>query len=136
MGFLLYKKLFSKLSIALTISFVVSKLIFKSWYFFVFSSSSFGAFYLLLGWLLYLKSDGVTFFKNKSLKIFNFLDRAKYKNNGIYNIYKNDEITETSELSDEEIAKASIYSYALCGLFLVIGSQLLHYFINTILSSD
>lgn len=66
------------------------------------------------------------FFKNKSLKIFNFLDRFKYKNNGIYGIYKDDDITEISRLSDEEITKSSIYSYALCGLFLIIGSQLFH----------
>lgn len=126
MGFLLYKKLFSKLSIAITISFIVSKLIFESWYFFVFSISAFGASYLLLGWLLYLKADGVMFFRNKPLKIFNFLDRFKYKNDGIYNIYEKDAIIESIKLSDEEIAKASIYSYALCGLLLVIGAQLFY----------
>lgn len=126
MRFLLYKKLFSKLSIALTISLIASKLIFKSEYFFAFSISAFGASYLLLGWLLYLKADGVMFFKNKSLKTFKFLDRFKYKNNGIYNIYEKDTIIESIELSDEEITKASIYSYALCGLLLVIGAQLFY----------
>lgn len=132
MGFAFYKKTFSKLSTSFILSFIISNILFKSQIFFMFSISVFGALYLLLGWLLYLKSDGLTFFKkkssNKTIKIFNHLDRFRYKNKGVYNIDKNDNIIQSSESNDRTMTKISIYSYVFCGVFLLIFSQLFYYF--------
>lgn len=132
MRFAFYKKTFSKLSTSFILSFIISKTLFKSQIFFMFSLSVFGALYLLLGWLLYLKSDGVRFLKDKSpnkiSKSFNPFDRFSYKNKGIYNINKNDDSTEIIESIHMSMTKASMYSYVFCGLFLLIASQLSYYF--------
>lgn len=121
-------KTFSKLATSLTISFVLGKIIFKSRLFLVFSASFFGALYLLLGWILYLSLDGIAFFKNISTKIlkkqFSPFDRFSYKNSGVYNV-DNKDIVAISDLSDDEITKASMYSYIICGVFLLIASHVI-----------
>ncbi|MCQ1529332.1 hypothetical protein [Lutispora saccharofermentans] len=109
MRFVFYNKLFSGLSISLAISFIIGELILKSNIYFIFSASCFGAIYLLLGWICYLKLDGVTFFKSK----------------GVYNIDEYDSSFENKELSEEQVTKAAMYAYILCGIMLLLGAQLI-----------
>ena len=129
MRFVFYNKLFFGLSISLAISFIIGELILKSNIYFIFSASCFGAIYLLLGWICYLKLDGVTFFKSKSFiyfkKHFSILDRLRYKNKGVYNMDEYDDSFESKELSEEQIAKAAMYAYILCGIVLLLGTQLI-----------
>lgn len=129
MRFVFYNKLFFGLSISLAISFIIGELILKSNIYFIFSASCFGAIYLLLGWICYLKLDGVTFFKSKSFiyfkKHFSILDRLRYKNKGVYNMDEYDDSFESKELSEEQIAKATMYAYILCGIVLLLGTQLI-----------
>lgn len=120
-----YNKLFSGLSISLILSIILSKIIFKSSIYFMFSTSFFGALYLLLSWLMYLKLDGVVFFQKISQenfkKLFNF--RFKYKKKGVYNL-DDDDISKYGDLPEDKIAKASFYGYLLTGIALLICSQL------------
>ncbi len=96
MRFEFFKKCSSLMLISLILSFVIGKLILKSWVYFIFSMSFFGALYILIGWILYLKTDGIRFFKN-SIKI-----------------------------SKVPVDKASIFAYFSSGLFLLVLSQALH----------
>lgn len=129
MRFVFYNKLFSGLSISLAISFIIGELILKSNIYFIFSASCFGAIYLLLGWICYLKLDGVTFFKSKPFKYFKkhfgILDRFRYKSKGVYNIDEYDSSFENKELSEEQVTKAAMYAYILCGIMLLLGAQLI-----------
>ncbi len=123
-----YNKILSGLSISFILSFLLGKFIFKSNIYFTFSLSFFGALYLLLSWFTYLKFDGVLFFQKKSKKsnkkVFDF--RFKYKKKGVYNIDKDNDIIESNAISEDKILKATIYGYLLCGLLLLIGSQLFY----------
>ncbi|HOA79451.1 MAG TPA: hypothetical protein PKK61_00095 [Defluviitaleaceae bacterium] len=129
MRFLLYKKTISKLSASFIFSFIVSRFLLEPNIFFVFAISSFGALYLLLGWLQYLKNDGINLIKPRTIqrfkKFFSFLDRFKYKNKGVNNIYKDDLTYEINE--DNE--KVSIYSYLISGIILLVSSQILPKFL-------
>ena len=92
--------------------------------FFVFALGGFGALYLLLSWLNYLKTDGISFIKSKTLqklnKALSFLDRFKYKSKGVYNIYKDN----VSDEVNEDNAKVSIYSYLFSAIILLVASQI------------
>lgn len=129
---LFYNKLLSILLISFFISLVIGKLILKSNIYFLFSASSLGAIYLLLGWIYYLKLDGVTFFKNKSFKYFkeNFsiLDRFRYKTKGIYNMDEHFNTYKANEISEKEAYKASMYAYILSGIILLVLVQLVFSF--------
>ena len=123
-----YNKFFSGLSISFISSFLISKFIFKSNIYFIFSLSFFGALYLLFSWLTYLKLDGLFFFNKKTnkttKKILDF--RFSYKKKGVYNIDKDYDTKEHNALSEDKILKATIYGYLFCGLILLIGSQFIY----------
>lgn len=124
-----YNKLFSGLSISLSISFLLSKFIFKSSMLFIFSLSFFGALYLLLSWLMYLKLDGVVFFQSKFKKSFkrNLDFRFQYKKKGVYNIDKDFDCIETNEIPEDKILKATIYGYLSSGIVLLACSSLFYH---------
>lgn len=124
-----YNKLFSGLSISLSISFLLSKFIFKSSMLFIFSLSFFGALYLFLSWLMYLKLDGVVFFQNKFKKASkrNLDFRFQYKKKGVYNIDKDFDCIETNEIPEDKILKATIYGYLSSGIILLICSSLFYH---------
>lgn len=132
MRFVFINKLLSGLSISFVISFIIGELILRSNMYFIFSASCFGAIYLLLGWVCYLKLDGVTFFKSKSFKYlkkyFSLLDRFKYKSKGVYNIDEYDDIFQNNEPPEEETAKAAMYAYITCGVVLLLSAQLISSF--------
>lgn len=129
MRFLFYNKLFSGLSISLAVSFIIGKIILKSSIYFIFIASFFGGIYLLLGWMSYLRLDGVGVFKGSSHKYFkkhfSILDRFSYKNKGVYSEDDKDDIFKRAELPEKDSAKAEMYAYILCGIVLLLGAQLI-----------
>lgn len=133
MRFMFFKKTLSKFSTALIISFIISIILFDSSFLFMFSTSFLGALYLFLGWLLYLESDGIKIFKNKSFKkfnsFFNRFDRFSYKNKGVYNVSTEDH--QINNQADKISPTLSICSYLLSGIFLLVFPQIYHYFINS-----
>ena len=133
MRFVFYKKTLSKLLTALIISFIISIILLKSKVYFLFSISFFGALYILIGWLIYLKSDGIKFYKNKSFNkintFFNSLDRFNYKDKGLYHIDKFEDIPLDKE-SERAMVKISIYSYIFTGIILLIIPQIYSYFFS------
>lgn len=120
-----YRKLFSKLTFSILLSYIISELVFHSQLFFVYPLAFFGGVFLLIGWIEYLRIDGVIFFNSKAFtyakKIFNFMDRFNYKNKGVYSM--DHEPKEESETNNAN-TKTSIYANVACGLILLIGSQI------------
>lgn len=132
MRFMFYNKLFSGLSISLALSFIIGKMILKSNMYFIFTASFFGAVYLLLGWINYLKLDGVTLFK----KHFSLLDRFSYKKKGVYNADEYDDVFKNEELPADQAAKAAMYAYILCGVILLLGAQIIPSLDSALLSPN
>jgi len=63
----IYRKTFTYLLIALVISSVMSKLVFKTHLYFNFLLAFFSVFYILIGWIFYLRLDGISIFSSSRL---------------------------------------------------------------------
>ncbi len=93
------KRMVFLIIIAAGLSLLVGRLALRSWLYFSYSISFFGALYMLIGWLIYLKNDGLKFL-NKFLNFYGGLGEA-----------------------DENILRSS---YMFSGIFLVILSNGIH----------
>ena len=127
MNKIFYNKFFSRLSIALIISFLISRFSMLGNYSFAFSLMFFAALYLLLAWFSYLRLDGLYFFRKKeksnSSKMFDF--RFWYKNKGIYNMDKDDDMEIDEDIPEDKLVKFTIFAYIACSVMLFIISQIL-----------
>jgi len=96
-------------------------------YSFAFSLMFFAALYLLLAWFSYLRLDGLYFFRKKeksnSSKMFDF--RFWYKNKGIYNMDKDDDMEIDEDIPEDKLVKFTIFAYIACSVMLFIISQIL-----------
>lgn len=128
-----YNKFLSGISFSFFISYLLKQFVLKSQLSFVYTMSFFGALYLLLCWITYLKLDGIYFFQKKSRgSLTQRLDyRFLYKKKGVYNLDKEYDFTNNTELSEDQELKAAIFAYLSCSVVLFIISQLYYnYFIG------
>ncbi len=122
-----YNKFFSRLSIALIISFLISRFSMLGNYSFAFALMFFAALYILLAWLSYLRLDGLNFFgkreNNNNSKMVDF--RFWYKKKGVYNMDKDDDMEIEEDIPEDKYARITIFAYLACALILFIISQIL-----------
>lgn len=121
-----YNKFFSRLSIALVISFLISRLSTLSKYSFSFALAFFAALYLLFGWFSYLRLDGVHFFrKRKNSSSFKIVDfRSWYKKKGVYNMDRDEDMEIPEDIPESKLVKITIYAYLSCSIILFIVSHI------------
>ncbi len=124
-----YNKFFFSISISFFISYLLKEFVLKSQLSFVYTLSFFGALYLLLCWITYLKLDGVHFFQTKSgNSLTKKLDyRFLYKKKGVYNMDNDYDFTKNIELPENQKLKAVLFAYLLCSIVLFTFS---HFFYN------
>lgn len=121
-----YNKFFSGISISFFVSYLLKQFFFSPLSF-VYTLSFFGAFYLFLSWITYLKLDGVHFFKTKARNsTINKLDRFWYKKKGVYNMDSDDEISDNIELSENQKLKVTMFAYLCCAIVLFAASSLIN----------
>ena len=122
-----YNKFFSRLSIALIISFLISRFSMLGNYSFAFSLTFFASLYILLAWTSYLGYDGVNFFKKRKNKSNSkMLDlRSWYKKKGVYNMDKDDETDIYDGIPENKLVKITIFAYLASALILFIASQIM-----------
>lgn len=122
-----YNKLFSGISISFFISYLLKQFVFMDEFSLVYALSCFGALYLLLCWTIYLKLDGLHFFKTKGVNLSSKkLDRFWYKKKGVYNMDKDYNFTNNIELSENQKLKVTFFAYLSCSIILFVASQLYH----------
>lgn len=126
-----YNKFFFGISISFLISYLLKQFVLKSWLSFVYTMSFFGALYLLLCWITYLKLDGIHFFQTKSGNSLTKKPdyRFSYKKKGVYNVDKDNDFTKSIELSENQKLKAYIFAYLLCSIVLFTVSHLFYNYI-------
>jgi len=121
-----YNKLFFGLSVSFLVSYLFSRLLAWGSYSFTYAMSFFGALYLMLGWITYLRLDGVYFFRKKrkqsASKQFDY--RFSYKKKGVYNIDKDYGAKPDEDIPDNKALKAAIFAYLSCAAILFIASHI------------
>ncbi len=121
-----YNKFFFGLSISFLASYLFSRFLAWGSYSFAYAMSFFGALYLMLGWITYLKLDGVYYFRKKrkpsASKQFDY--RFSYKKKGLYNIDKDYDAEPSEDIPDNKALKAVIFAYLSCAAILFIASHI------------
>lgn len=105
----LFKKILTKILLAIIFCTILGIVILNSTFYFINLLSIFSVLYLLIGWINYLKLDRLTFLISKN--------KEKY--------IENDEFV-SLDITPEAYGKLSILSYLISGIILILISLLLY----------